>query len=52
MVMWNTKNASYLKMEEYVQFHEIIKYEDILKDPAEFINQSAEKYSFPKTSHF
>ena len=52
MVMWNTKNASYLNMKEYVQFHQIIRYEDILKEPATFINQLAEKYSFPKPAIF
>jgi len=39
-------------MKEYVQFHQIIRYEDILKEPANFINQLAEKYSFPKPAIF
>ena len=50
--MWNTKSESYFKMKNYVKFHEILKYEDILENPADFINSIADKYSFPKPAIF
>jgi hypothetical protein len=52
IIMWNTKNESYFKMKNYVKFHEILKYEDILESPADFINSIADKYSFPKPAIF
>ncbi len=52
MVMWNTKNAAYMKMKEYVKFYDFLKYEDILENPEEFINSLADKYNFPKPHMF
>jgi hypothetical protein len=52
VVMWNTKNASYIKMNEYVKFYDIIRYEDILEDPSGIINSIADKYNFPKPAMF
>lgn len=52
VVMWNIKNQSYLNMNDFVKFHEIIKYEDILESPSTFINSLADKYGFPKPAIF
>jgi hypothetical protein len=52
IVMWNIKNASYLSMNDYVKFHKIVKYEDILEEPAKFVDSIAEMFSFPKPAIF
>lgn len=46
IVMWNTKNNSYLRMSEYVDHHEIIKYEDLLQNPNEILIGISQKHNF------
>jgi hypothetical protein len=52
VVRWNLKNESYLKMGNYVKHHQVIRYEDILSNPAETVNAIAEKYMFNKPHFF
>jgi hypothetical protein len=46
ITMWNIKNNSYVKMSEYVNHHEVIKYEDLLQNPNEILMNISEKYNF------
>ncbi len=52
MVMWNTKYESYFKLCEFVKNHEIIKYEDILKDPNKTLDNLSEKYGLEKPAFY
>lgn len=51
-IMWNVKNDSYLKLKEFVRNHEIVKYEDILKDPNKFLDELSEKYDIEKPAFY
>lgn len=46
IVMWNAKYNSYLKLAEYVEHHEIIKYEDLLQNPNEILMNISKKHDF------
>lgn len=46
VIMWNTKNKSYLKMADYVDHHEVIKYEDLLINPHKILFDISEKHNF------
>jgi hypothetical protein len=50
--MWNVKNASYLKLKEFVKNLEIFKYEDILKDPNLILDGLSEKYNLEKPAFY
>ncbi|MBC8486870.1 MAG: hypothetical protein H8D45_12630 [Bacteroidetes bacterium] len=52
VIMWNLKNQSYVDLSNFVEKHEIVRYEDILKDPATIINSMADKYGFKKSIFF
>ena len=52
IIMWNLKNQSYLDLSNFVENHKIVRYEDVLKDPATTINSLADKYGFKKTVFF
>ncbi|MCD4682180.1 MAG: hypothetical protein K8R86_02760 [Bacteroidales bacterium] len=51
-VMWNTKNGSYFKLKDFVKNLEIIKYEDILKDPNKTLDNLSEKYGLEKPAFY
>lgn len=46
--LWNNKNASYLNLQNYVERHLIIMYEDLLSNPEEVISSMAQKFEFKK----
>ncbi|MCF8368000.1 MAG: hypothetical protein K9G76_03100 [Bacteroidales bacterium] len=48
MVMWNMKYRSYVNMENYVDQHIIIRYEDALVDIKTTLNNLAEKFNIEK----
>lgn len=52
IIMWNIKNASYLRLAGYVKFYEILRYEDILANPDELILNLSGKYGFTKDVFF
>ena len=52
VVMWNIKNSSYLKLADYVNCHEMVRYEDLLAKPDEFVTDMSNKYGFAKDVFF
>ncbi|MBN3036280.1 MAG: hypothetical protein JW861_11910 [Bacteroidales bacterium] len=52
VVMWNTKNRSYLAMADYVEHHAMICYEDLLREPKERLEEIAVKFGFEKPGLF
>jgi len=52
MVMWNIKIESYFKLNEFVRNHEIVKYEDILKDPNKMLDNLSERYGIEKPAFY
>ncbi len=52
VIMWNLKNNSYREMKNYVTYHMLVRYEDVLAEPANMIDLIANIYKFEKSSMF
>lgn len=52
MVMWNMKNNSYVRLENDVSNHMIIRYEDLLSNMKSILLEIANKFDLPVPSMF
>jgi len=50
VVLWNKKNKSYLELKNYVKYHHLIKYEDLLLDSRKCLDQVADKFQLSRSS--
>jgi len=47
VAMWNEKNASYLRLQEFVHYTNL-RYEDLLRDPEQTLADIAQAYALPR----